>query len=215
MTGNTPATEGRRGLRQRLFAWVYARSSSSVEEEINDSYKREIFAGLRGDVLEIGPGIGDNLSFFPRGIRWIGIEPNLFMHPQLKETLQKSGVEGEIRARTAERIDLTDESVDGVVSTFVLCSVSDLDATLREIVRVLRPGGQFAFIEHVAAPQGTGLRSRQRWIKPVWKLAADGCHPDREIEAAIRRAGFTRVDVKPFRVPVPIVSPRIAGVAVK
>jgi ubiquinone/menaquinone biosynthesis C-methylase UbiE len=215
MTGNLPELKGRHGLRQRLFAWVYARSSSSVEEEINDSYKRQVFRELQGDVVEIGPGMGDNLSFFPPGIRWIGIEPNLFMHPQLKEALQKSGVEGEIRASTAESIDLPEASVDGVVSTFVMCSVTDLDTTLREIVRVLRPGGKFAFIEHVAAPQGTGLRSRQRWIKPVWKLAADGCHPDREIEAAIRRAGFSHVDVKPFRVPVPIVSPRIAGVAVK
>ena len=215
MGQNTHGSQGRRGLRQRFFAWCYSRMDAADILLPGDDYKREIFAGLHGDIVEIGPGLGDNLSLFPPTIRWIGLEPNLFMHPRLQQTLDGSGVQGEIRASTAEYMPLADASADGVVSTFVLCSVSNLDQTLGEIRRVLRPGGRFAFMEHVIAPKGTALRSMQHLIKPVWKLAADGCTPDRDIEAAIRRAGFASVDLKRFRAPEFIVGPRIAGVAIK
>jgi len=129
--------------------------------------------------------------------------------------MTNAGIQGEIRAATAERIDLPDASADAVVSSLVLCSVSSLDGTLAEIKRVLRPGGRFVFLEHVAAPPGTGLRRAQKLIKPVWKFVGDGCNPDRDIETAIRRTGFASVDVKAFRIPEFIASPHIAGTAVK
>ena len=213
MTENSQA--GRRGLQQRLFAWCYQKSDWSEYKTLVDQYKRELLGELSGDVLEIGPGTGDNFPYFPQGIRWIGVEPNVYMHPPLREAMAKAGIEGEIRANTVEHIDLPDASVDAVVSSLVLCSVTSLDDTMREILRILRPGGQFAFLEHVAAPQGTGLRRAQWLIKPVWKLFTDGCNPDRDIETAIRRAGFTSVDVKSFSIPEFIASPHIAGVAVK
>lgn len=206
---------GRHGLRQRFFAWWYQKSDWSEFNKLVDQYKRELLGGLSGDVVEIGPGTGDNFSYFPQGIHWVGIEPNVYMHPPLREAMTKAGIEGEIRAGTAEHTALSDASADAVVSSLVLCSVSSLDGTLAEIKRVLRPGGRFVFLEHVVAPPGTGLRRAQKLIKPVWKLVADGCNPDRDIEAAIRRAGFTSVDVKAFSIPEFIASPHIAGFAVK
>lgn len=206
---------GRRGLRQRVFAWWYTRSDVPEYTKLVDEYKRELFSGLHGDVVEIGPGTGDNFSYFPKDIRWIGIEPNVYMHPPLREAMAEAGIEGEIRTGTAEHISLPDASVDAVVSTLVLCSVTSLDETLREVLRVLRPGGRFAFMEHVAAPRGTALHHAQRVVKPVWRFVADGCNPDRDIEAAIRRAGFSSVEIKPFKIPAWPVSPHIAGTAVK
>lgn len=110
---------------------------------------------------------------------------------------------------------MPDASVDDVISTFVLCSVTDLEAALAEILRVLRPGGRFAFMEHVIAPEGSLLRRTQHLVTPVWRFVADGCHPNRGIEAAIRRTGFSSIEIQSFRAPEPIVSPRIAGVATK
>jgi ubiquinone/menaquinone biosynthesis C-methylase UbiE len=101
----------------------------------------------------------------------------------------------------------------------VLCSVRDPQQVLNEALRVLKPGGKFYFIEHVAAPQQTWLRRCQRVMRPIWIGIADGCRPDRETGAAIQNAGFRSVELEGFRVPfppaLPFVSPHVAGVAVK
>jgi ubiquinone/menaquinone biosynthesis C-methylase UbiE len=82
-------------------------------------------------------------------------------------------------------------------------------------LRVLKPGGRFLFIEHVAAPQGTRLRTAQRWLRPLWKRIADGCHPDRETGELIEQAGFAEVRFEKFRLPLGPVGPQIAGCARK
>jgi hypothetical protein len=79
--------------------------------------------------------------------------------------------------------------------------------------RVLRPGGRFVFVEHVAAAHGTALRFAQRAVRPIWRALSDGCHPDRHTGRLIEAAGFANVDLRQFRPPVPIMGPHIAGVA--
>ena len=215
MRNKVPEWSGRRGLRQRLFAWMYSHSTVASEVKVIDQHKRALLSGLQGDVLEIGPGVGDNLPYFPPAIHWIGVEPNLYMHEPLREAMRRAGFQGELRTGTAERLPVADDSVDVVVSTFVQCSISNLDAALQEIIRVLRPGGRFVFLEHVAAPAGTSLRRTQRVVAPLWQFFGDGCNPARDIEPIIRRAGFASVSIQTFRAPVPIVSPNIAGRAIK
>ncbi|MEH2145974.1 hypothetical protein [Nostoc sp.] len=84
-----------------------------------------------------------------------------------------------------------------------------------EISQVLKPGGCFLFLEHVAAPQGTLLRQLQSIISPIWKVIGDGCHPNRETWIALENAGFTSVTYERFDAQLPIVSPHIIGVATK
>jgi SAM-dependent methyltransferase len=210
-----PETTARRGLRQRIFAWMHASEAPGDYDRIVDPYKRALLRKLSGTVLEIGAGAGDNFPYFASGIHWIGIEPNAFMHPHLLEAAKQHHITGELKAAIAEHIPLEDASVDAVVSTLVLCSVSDQAQVLSEILRVLKPGGKYVFIEHVIAPEHSGERRMQKLIKPIWRAVADGCEPDHDTAAAVRRAGFSSVEITPFDTPLWLASPHIAGTATK
>ncbi|MFN8379861.1 MAG: methyltransferase domain-containing protein [Anaerolineae bacterium] len=216
MIQDVEETVGRRGLRQRVFAFAYR---SAVNDELMGGVadtKRRLLGPLTGTVVEFGPGTGANFAWLtPSAVRWIGIEPNAFMHPSLLQAAAHYGIAGELRGATAEATGLPDACADAVISTHVMCSVSDTEAAYREALRLLRPGGVFAFVEHVGAAKGTRLRALQRTIRPLWSLVADGCQPDRDLESAIRAAGFARVEITSFRIRVPVVSPHIAGQAWK
>ena len=107
------------------------------------------------------------------------------------------------------------ESADAVIATAVLCSVEDQLKALQEIRRILKPGGQFVFMEHVAADRGTTLRRIQHSIQPLWSCLADGCHPARDTHDAIVQAGFEPISVERFRLPLGPIAPHIAGIAVR
>jgi SAM-dependent methyltransferase len=140
--------------------------------------KRALLAPLSGTVLEIGPGGGNNLAFLRTDVRWIGVEPNPFFHDRLRARGERLGINVEVRAATAEALPASPIAPSTrVVASLVLCSVRDPEATLREVRRVLRPGGRFVFVEHVAAPHGSGLRVVQHALRPVWRAFSDGCQP--------------------------------------
>ncbi len=204
----------RKGWRQRLFAWLNTAQADAYDAFVAP-YKRALLGGLSGTILEIGAGAGENFPYYAPGIRWVGIEPNVYIHPHLLKAAARYGIHGEIRTGLVEKLPFEDASFDAVVSTLVLCSVSDQTAALSEIRRVLRPAGRYAFIEHVAAPENTFQRRMQRLIKPLWRALLDGCEPDRDTAAALRQAGFSGVELQHFAVPVWLVSPHIAGTAIK
>jgi ubiquinone/menaquinone biosynthesis C-methylase UbiE len=168
---------------------------------------------LSGVVVEIGPGAGANLPYLGSGVHWIGVEPNRYARPYLERAAGEAGVTHEVREGNAERLPVDAASADAVIGTLVLCSVEDIDGALREIRRVLKPGGRYVFIEHVAAPDGTWRRRLQRWVRPLWRVIADGCRPDRETLRSIRAAGFAHVEAEEFLAPVGLVAPHIAGTA--
>ena len=210
----------RRSLVKRVFAWMISRSSNHCSPG-GDERKQELFREIQGPILEIGPGAGTNLVYFPAVVEWTGVEPNPFMRPYLERTIQTLGLARQ-RFRVhpgnpgGTRLPGEDGSVRTVVSTHVLCSVPNLAGSLAEILRVLQPGGQFLFIEHVAAPRGSGLRGLQNFLQPLWSEVADGCHPNRETWLDIERAGFDRVEIEHFRFSAAgPVGPHIAGVAWK
>lgn len=200
--------------RGRLHAWAL-RSAAGRMHRIYGERKRQLFANLPETVVEIGAGAGANFRYYRRGTRVIAIEPARQMHRALEREAEHRGIELEIRATPAERMDLDDASVDAVVSTLVLCSVSDPREVLGEVRRVLRPGGRFVFIEHVAGDPGTRLHRLQGWLRRPWAWMCEGCQLRRNTGAIIRAAGFDSVDEERFRGSAKWspVSPHVAGVA--
>ena len=122
----------------------------------------------------------------------------------------------EIRSVVGERIDLPDASAEAVISSLVLCTVSDPAAVLAEIRRILRPGGRFSFAEHVAAKPGTPTRWSQRILRHPWAWIFEGCSCERDLASLIASAGFTSVDITPYRIHSPFVpfNTHIAGTAI-
>ena len=208
------------GVAARLFAWSLAHADAQQERLYGDR-KRRLFSQIEGAagappvVVEIGPGAGPNARHLAPGTRWVCVEPNVHFHPRLDRAARERGLTLEVVAGGAEALPLADGAADAVVSTLVLCSVGDVTASLSEARRVLRPGGRFVFIEHVAAPQGTLLRRLQTSLRMPWGWIADGCRPDRDTEAAIRAAGFADVAVERFRTTLGLASPHVMGVAVR
>lgn len=211
-------TETKGSIRQRLIAFGYDSLMARYEAHIAER-KRALFANLPSSILEFGAGTGANLPYMPADCRWLVVEPNSYMHKRLNDRAAEFGVEVQFYQSMGAKIDIGDESVPAVVSTLTLCSVPDLERTLGEIRRVLQPGGKFYFVEHIAAPRATWLSRSQRVVRPLWKWVSDGCHTDRQTDAAIADAGFETVEMDRFRIPLriapPIFSPHIAGVAVK
>ncbi len=173
-----------------------------------------LVGALRGTVLELGPGAGGNLRHYHQDVRWLGIEPNAAARRQTRHAATALGRRALVLPGRAEDLELADASVDAVVCSFVLCSVTDPSAALAQVHRVLRPGGRFVFAEHVAAPAGTVVRRGQRLVAAVTGLF-DGCRPDRETGTAITSAGFQIVDLHRYLMPGPFGAgiPHLAGAA--
>ncbi|GAA1284620.1 hypothetical protein Psi02_33310 [Planotetraspora silvatica] len=176
---------------------------AGVDEAIGDmaAYtrrKHRLLGSLTGTVLEVGAGRGANFGLLPAGVTWVGLEPDLLLHGRLARAAAAHGRRPTILDAPAEEIPLPDRSVDAVLSTVVLCSVSEPGRVLAEIRRVLRRPGRFLFFEHVAAPSGTWARRSQRiWAGVSW-LCGDGCDPGRETWKTIRRAGWDDIDLRWF-----------------
>ena len=201
-----------------MMARFYDRMMTDYERWMQ-ARKRDLFSDISGRVIEIGPGTGNNFRHLPGSVEWLGIEPNPYMHDALRRKAQAAGIEPQLHTGEAGRLPESDNTADYVISTLVFCSLPDLPQTLAEIHRVLRPGGQLIFLEHVAASRGTGLRLLQNLIQPAWRVIGDGCCVNRDTGTAIRAAGFRSVHLEEFRVPRPpapaFVSPHIMGHATK
>jgi len=142
-------------------------------------------------ILEIGMGPGANLEFYPKSSRVIGLEPNPYFIDQLLE-LQKSNpnLVKVIRGYAEDLRDISNESVDAVVSTLVLCSVKDLDKSIREVKRVLVNGGRFYFFEHQACQISWKRYLLQLIVNPFWRIIFDGCQICRQTHRQIEANGF-------------------------
>ncbi|WP_431279228.1 class I SAM-dependent methyltransferase [Leifsonia poae] len=177
--------------------------------------KRQVFADLPRTVVEIGPGVGANLRYLGAGDTLVAIEPNRYMHDQLRDAARSHGVNLDLRERMAEQTGLPDHSVDTVISSLVLCSVQDPAAVLAEIRRILKPGGTFRFVEHVVADPGTPTRAAQRILRRPWAWTFEGCSCERDLEGCVRAAGFDTVAVEHYRVHTPFLpfNTHIAGTA--
>ena len=200
----------------RMFSALYDRGFQASEEAGLRKMRQDLLAGARGRVLEVGAGTGLNLDLYPReGIeRLVLTEPDPHMTKQLRKKLTDSGCAAELVEAPAERLPFEDDSFDTIIVTLVLCTVPDQGAALREISRVLAPGGQFLFLEHVRSAEPGLARWQDRLEKP-WRFLGDGCHCNRDTEAAIRAAGFElgAVEHPEFPKGPPLVKPMAKGSA--
>lgn len=217
MTSTLPraATFAAHPVRGRLNAWFFTALDGYSNWLVRDR-KRAVFTGLPAEVVEIGPGVGANFGYLPSGCRLTAIEPNPYMHGALRRRAARRGIDVQIRGVTGDAIDLDDQSADVVISSLVLCTVADPGQVVSEIRRILRPGGRYVFLEHVAAPDGTVLRRIQRAVRRPWAWAFEGCSCERDLAAVIQAAGFASAEISRYRLRSPFipVNTQIAGTAI-
>lgn len=201
----------------RAFSAAYDRGFKGSEEAGLREMRGELLAQARGRVLELGAGTGLNLEHYPAAIESLTlVEPDLHMTKQLREKLERAGSNGAISVVEApgEELPFADDSFDTVAVTLVLCTVPDQAATLGEIKRVLAPGGQLLFLEHVRS-DSPDLAKWQDRLESPWRFLADGCRCNRDTVAAIGAAGFELGDLEEGSLPKmpPIIRPLARGSA--
>ena len=175
-----------RGIEQ--IPWIYDAVCCLCERGGFGRWRRWLAGGARGRTLDLGCGTGRNLPLLPPGTRTVALDPS----PEtLRRARRRAPAVPLVRAR-AEALPFRDGTFDTILSGLVFCSVGEPPRGLAEVRRVLRPDGELRMLEHVRAT--TPWRARmQDVIQPAWTWIAGGCHPNRDTEAAIARAGF-RVD---------------------
>ena len=123
------------------------------------------------------------------------------MHALLRRRAKQHGIALDLRGLAGEQLDLPSDSVDFLFSSLVLCSVDKPEQVIAEVRRILRPGGRFACVEHVVAPEGSGIHGLQRLIRRPWKWVFEGCDLCRDTVSTLQSAGFLQVDVQPLVLP--------------
>lgn len=192
-----PGATFHHGAISRFNAWFFTAFARYLNH-VARHHKRSAFHNLQGatgdrTVVEIGAGTGANLAYLPPGATLIAVEPSLAMHSGLRQRCQVAGVDLRLLPSGAEQIPLPDASVDEVIASLVLCTVPDPARALAEVRRVLRPGGRFRFVEHIAAPPDSLRRGIQHAVRRPWGWLFEGCHPDRDTLELVAAAGFSHV----------------------
>ncbi len=167
----------------------------SMADSILGRYRREVLADVSGDVLEIGFGTGLNLPYYPASVRQIvTVDPNPGVHRLAQQRINASPITVDHRMLSGETLPMADHSFDSVVSTFTLCSIPKIEQALAEIYRVLRPGGQFFFVEHGLSDEPS-VQVWQHRLTPLQKRIAGGCHFDRDMGQLIEQQ-FDQVELE-------------------
>lgn len=191
------------------FAEAYVRMSRLADERGAAEHRQRLLGGLAGRVLEVGAGNGLNFAHYPVSVtEVVAVEPD----PYLRGHAERAAGEAQVPVRVvdgdAAHLPGADGEFDAVVYSLVLCSVPDPAAALAEARRILRPGGQVRVYEHVRN-RNPLAGAVQDLITPLWQRFGGGCHPNRDTERALRRAGFTVDSVRfgfrpaPWFPPVP------------
>lgn len=204
-------------IRHPIFARCYERFAEAMEDRGLGELRDALVAGLFGRVVEVGAGNGMMFRHYPPAVEHVlAVEPE----PRLRAAAERAAAEAPVPvtvvAGIAEDLPLPDASVDAAVCSLVLCSVRSQPAALAQLRRVLRPGGELRFTEHVASTRSGG-RALQRVADVVWPLFTGGCHVTRDTVGAIEAAGFEVTELRRFRFPDSALAgpagPHAAGVA--
>ncbi|MPZ88624.1 MAG: methyltransferase domain-containing protein [Nitriliruptorales bacterium] len=201
-----------------IFARVYARLSPMMDRGGVAEHRQRLLAGLTGRVIEVGAGNGLNFAHYPPEVTSVlAVEPEPHLRQIAQGEAERASVPVEVVDGVAERLPVGDATFDAAVASLMLCSVPDQQVALGELHRVIRPGGELRFLEHVRAETPALERVQRLLDATIWPILGGGCHAGRDTAAAIQAAGFaiSRLDRFIFpegRVPFPT-SPHILGVA--
>jgi ubiquinone/menaquinone biosynthesis C-methylase UbiE len=206
------------GAGHPFFARMYARMSPAWERRGYAVRRQELLAGLAGRVVEVGAGNGLNFRHYPPEVTAVlAVEPEPYLRARAEVNARRAPIPVEVVTGTAEHIAAESAAFDAGVVSLVLCSVSDTSAALAELHRVIRPGGELRFLEHVRADSPSLRRIQRLMDASVWPRLTGGCHASRDSATAIRAAGFTIERLYRFRFPetrIPLpTTPHIVGVA--
>lgn len=199
----------------RAFAALYDRGLKSTEEAGLGEMRRELLAAATGRTIELGAGTGVNMDLYPEAVTELVLsEPDPHMAKRLRRHLAEAGRAATVSEDPAENLPFPNDSFDTAVATLVLCTVPDPEAALRELARVLRPGGHLLFIEHVRSADPATARWQDRLERP-WRFLADGCHCNRDTIATLSASPLQPAEVEHGEVPKapPIVRPLVRGTA--
>jgi ubiquinone/menaquinone biosynthesis C-methylase UbiE len=185
-------------LQHPRFARSYLRLSAEYDARGGREHRRRLLAGLTGRVIEVGAGDGGNFAHYPSTVaEVVAVEPDHILRASAGATAATVQVPVKVVAGHAGALPADDHSFDAAVVSLVLCSVPGEHVALAEIARVLRPGGELRFYEHVRSANRV-LGWLQDVISPVWALGGAGCHLNRDTAGAIRAAGFVIDDIDRF-----------------
>ena len=203
-------------IRTSLFAMTYDRQIARAEEAGLRAMRRRLLADASGQVVEIGAGTGANLPCYGPEVTSLTVtDPLVPMVRRLERAASEQGSAAKVLRAPAEDLPFADDAFDVAVSTLVLCGVDDQPRALRELRRVLRPGGRLLFFEHVRSddPARARLQDRMNWLNRLVVM----CDCNRPTLSTIERAGFTVATLEHTALPKApaFVSPAIMGVAVK
>jgi ubiquinone/menaquinone biosynthesis C-methylase UbiE len=201
----------------RAFSAFYDSLLKGTEDAGLRDRRREVLAAARGRTIDIGAGTGANLGLFPAAVsELVMAEPDPHMVKRLRRKVAESSADVELVQAGAERLPFEDSSFDTAVFTLVLCTVPDPRATLAEAARVLKPGGQLLFVEHVRA-EAPGLARWQDRLETPWRLFGDGCHCNRDTVAGIEASPLSLESVERGELPKspPITKPLAWGRATR
>lgn len=200
----------------RAFSALYDSLMKSTEEAGMREIRREALSAARGRTIDIGAGTGINIGLYPEGLTELVLaEPDEHMLKRLRPKLADGGARAaEVVQAPADRLPFPDDTFDTAVFTLVLCTVPDPAAALQEAARVLRPGGQLIFVEHVRA-QSPGVARWQDRLERPWRFFGDGCHCNRDTVATIEASPFELESLERGELPKapPIVRPLARGTA--
>jgi ubiquinone/menaquinone biosynthesis C-methylase UbiE len=207
----------RERVRHPVFARVYERVALIAERRGGAEHRQRTLAGLSGRVIEVGAGSGANFSHYPSTVsEVVAVEPESYLRERAQRAASAASVPVTVLDGVGGRLPAEDESFDAGVAALVLCTVPDQQQALAELYRVIRPGGELRFYEHVVSTHRWEARFQRAADATIWPRVAGGCHLARDTKAGIERAGFQIESCERFQFsPAPPIppDPHILGIA--